>query len=255
MKNKKIIKNIVIIFFLSFINYKYCNPYKKTYNKLSNYQLLTCAKELNFEKKLSLSKLIIIPSITCYFLLYNKDSVIENIKKNPFFALISSCLLFSFIIDTTIKYKQINNTICLFELSKDMSRYILYAIAIKNTMIKLSRKDSNCIFCEEEFLKIITDKIPLSFNELEQLTSELLHNCLKTIYAMNIKIHTDLEEKIYLLCKEHVSIEDVLTIYNDDTECFNLLKIFLENPNESYKDVAFKLNSLIKDRFQYMINN
>lgn len=253
LKSSKKTRYMLYFSFLCAITTIESSPYKKAKPTSHAFQFLTNTSELHFEKKLSLTRLMIVPSLLCATLFLNKDNLAATIKENSFLSLIVTMFLCNFVIDTCIKYRQINHVINIFELSKELSRYMLYAVAIKNTMQELSIKDTNCPFCEEEFFKNITNQIPLSFQELEELIFALLHSSIKTIQSMHIEIHTDLEERIYLLCKERVTIEEVLSLYDDDIECYPLLKKFLENPTQHYKKTAFTLNSLIKEQFQYMI--
>ena len=132
---------------------------------------------------------------------------------------------------------------------------MLCAIAIKNTMLQVAKKDTCCSFQEDEFFKTITNQIPLSFQELEQFIFELLHTCIKNIYDLHININQDVEEQIYLLCKEHIKSEDIISLYDQDPEIYDMLQNLLKNPAEYYKNAAFKLNTLIKKEFQYMIKH
>lgn len=249
-------QNTKYLFYFSFLcslHNAEIRPYSRTQPASYSFQFLTNANELHLEKNRSLTKLVLFSSLLCTTLFLNKDHLAKTIKDNSLFSLVLAIFVCNFFIDTAIKYKQIDHLIRLFELLKELNRYMLYAIAIKNTMQELSVKDTNCPFCEEDFFKNITNEIPLSFQELEQFVFELLQVCIKTIQSMHITMHTDLEEKIYLLCKEHVTINDILTLYDDDSQCCPLLKKFLENPAQHYKKTAFTLNSLIKEQFQYMI--
>jgi len=251
MKNKKIVNFIIILMCAE--NFALCNPRQNKIDFSTKNQSLTHTKQLSFEKNISLCKMIFLPSILCTLCYLNSKQFIKNIQENPLLFLVGSCVVFNFIMDTSIKYQQINETICLFHLSKVISRYMLYAIAIKNAMIQVAKKDTCCRFTEEEFFNIITKDIPLSFKELEQLTFNILHNCVKDIQNLHIKIHTDTEEQIYLLCKEHITLNDVISLYSADTKLNALLQKLQENPTEYYKDAALELNTLIKKQFQYMI--
>lgn len=132
---------------------------------------------------------------------------------------------------------------------------MLCAIAIKNTLAQIAKKDNNNSFTEEDFFSIITQDLPLSFHELELFIFECLHVCIKTIHTLHIQIHTDIEEQIYLLCKEHVTLEDVLKIYDEDQTFYPLLQELQKNPSQYYKKAAVELNTLIKEQFQYMIKH
>lgn len=252
MKKKRIIRYILL--FLCFVNYQFGKCHKEQSEQLSNYELLTCTKELTFEKNISLGKLLLLPAIVSILILYNQQQLLKDIKNNPYLFIIGAGIFINFLCDTTIKCRQINHTINLFKLSKTISLYMLYAIAIKNTMLQIAKKDSCCTFKEEDFFKTITDQIPLLFHELELLIFELLHNCIKTVHTMHIKMHTDIEEKIYLLCKEHVTLENLSILYDvTDDDFYPDLQKLLENPTDYYKTAAFKLNTLIKKHLQHII--
>lgn len=254
LKNMKTIQVFTLIALLLYSGSNlFCSPHPK--KPSSDYHISTCINELILEKNLSLSKLIVIPCLTCGMFLLHKKILLENIKQNPLLALVGASLFFNFMIDTIIKYKQIIHTLSLFQLSKIISRYLLYAIAIKNTMLQVAKKDNCCNFKEEDFFSTITHDLPLSFRELELFIFELLHTCIKAIHTLHIKIHTDVEEQIYLLCKEHVMLEDILRIYDNDQDLYPLLKNLQENPNQYYKNAAVELNTLIKEQFQYMIKH
>lgn len=253
MKNKKALK--FIIFLLCLNNTLPLATAKKTDFLHVNNSANNSKEQLYLEKKLFFYKLILTPTLICGMFLYNQQKLLENIKKNPLIMLIGSCIISNFYIDAAIKYKEINKAIELFRLSKKISRHLLYAIAIKNTMLKIASNDTCCDFKEEDFLKIITKEIPLSFPDLELFIFELLHNCIKTIQTLHIKINTDIEEQIYLLCKEHITLEDILNFYSNDKKLYPLLQKLQENPSQYYKNVAIELNTLIKKQFQYMIKH
>lgn len=251
MKNKFFFKFIIFLLFLN--NTAFFTSSQKSFKLKPDEQINYCQKQLHLEKKFSTCKLVVIPSLICGIFWYNQKKLLENIKNNPLFLLVAACIISNFYIDAAIKYKEINETILLFQLSKIVSRYLLYAIAIKNTMLQIAKRDVCCDFKEDDFLNIITEEMPLSFQELELFIFELLHNCIKTIHAFHIKIHTDIEEQIYVLCKEHITLEDVLNLYKNDTKHYPFLQKLQENPNQYYKKAAHELNTLIKEQFQYMI--
>lgn len=251
MKNKFFFKFIIFVLFLHNIG---CLPSSEKKGNLNTDQKITyCQDQLCLEKNFSAYKLVMIPSLVCSFFWFNQKKLLENIKNHPLFLLIGACIISNFYIDAVIKYKELNETILLFQLSKIISRYLLYAIAIKNTMLQIAKRDTCCDFKEDDFFKIITEEMPLSFQELELLVSELLHTCIKTIHGLHIKIHTDIEEQIYLLCKEHITLQDVLNFYENDKNYYPFLQKLQENPNQYYKKAAHELNTLIKEQFQYMI--
>lgn len=252
MKNKNFFN--LLIFLLCLNNGTSFTPPQKTPLSLPKPQFTNYQEQLSLEKKISFYKLILIPSLIGSLLLYNKKNLLEGIKKNPFVVLVGGCIISNFYIDAAIKYREINDTMQLFQLSKTISRYLLYASAIKNTMLQVAKRDACCDFKEDVFLKMITNEIPLSFQELELFAFELLHSCIKTIHTLHIKIHTDIEEQIYLLCKEHIALEDILIFYENDAKIYPLLQKLQENPNQYYKNTALELNTLIKEQFQYMIN-
>ncbi|MBI2352842.1 hypothetical protein HYV11_01195 [Candidatus Dependentiae bacterium] len=221
----------------------------------STTSLFFSSKRLILEKKTILSKLIVIPGIMSFLILNYHKTILDNFDKNPISSLVVLGLIANFVIDTISKYNQIAQVLFLFQFLKRMCKYIIYAHAIKNTMMQIAKKDSCCSFDEKEFCDIITDHIPFSFHDLDIFFFEQMHNCTEEIQAMHLQLQTNIEEKIYLSGKEHIGIEEIVTLYGIHDECFQDLKNLIENPIMYYKMVAFKLNSLIKKNLKYMIKH
>ena len=205
------------------------------------------------EKTMITGKLAIVSTILSIIVYTQHKSIYNTIKNYPISSIIASYCIASFISDTFIKYKQIAQALQLLQTSKKIYRYILYAIGIKNTMMQLSKKSIDFSFCEEDFCKTITSYIPLSFTELEQLTFELLHKTSNTIENLHLMIESNLDETIYILSKEHITIDQLLQIYQDDIEIYPYLEKFHQNPTKYYYETILHLNTLIKNHLQYIL--
>ena len=232
------------------------SPYLYTKNRPQTQQavLPICLKELAYKKKVVFNKLVYIPALIFSVCLLFQNSFIQSIKDNPILIMLTGSLLLNFILDAHLQYKRINQTLYLFKIYKKISRFLLFATALKNTMHQMCKNDPECPpFSEDEYFNIITQDIPLSFQELETLIFELLHNCIKSIHALHIKIHTDIEEQIYLLAKERIQLQEIQQLYVQDPDLYDDLQDLLQNPGQHYKKTAFKLNSAIKRYFKYMM--
>lgn len=205
------------------------------------------------ERTILAGKLILIPTVLSILVYTQHKSIYNTVKNYPISSMIASYSAVSFISDTFVKYKQIAQALQLLQTSKKIYRYILYAIGIKNTMIQLSKKSIEFSFCEEDFCKTITSYIPLSFTELEQLTFDLLHKTSSSIENLHLIIESNLDETIYILSKEHITIDQLLQIYQDDTEIYPYLEKFHQNPTKYYHETILHLNTLIKNHLQYIL--
>ena len=209
--------------------------------------------DIKQRQKLSKSRLIAIPAIVCATLLFNKNSIIESAKNSPIPFIAASCFLSNYIIDTFYKYQTINQTLDFFIFSQKMSHYMLCAMILKNTM---SKKDEfkNINFKEEEFLTTIALQTGYSFEELEQLTIELLNNSLLSINGLCFDINTtELGEKVYFLFKDKVSMSQMLILSKDDKRLHNALLKFYTNPEKEYQDTLTTICSLLKNHLETVL--
>lgn len=218
-------------------------------------KLIPLTKNLSLEKKISTYKLYALPAILATTLIFNKKHIINHIKQYPCSCIATSCFILNFISDTFTKYQQINYVLNLFDYSKQFNKYIICATAVKNTMKQIATKNNSCLFCEQEFQNIITDKTFLSFQELEQFALNFLHQCITNIHQLHIDYPTDLDEHLYEFYKENITIKETLEIYKNDKELYPVLENFYNNPMQYYHILLTHLNILIKKHLQYMITN
>lgn len=217
---------------------------------------LSSAKQHSFfSKKISQANALFIPASLITVIAYNKQNLVNYISKNPITSLIGACLALHFTSEAVIKYKQIDHILKTFEHSQKINRYMMYAIAMKNTMTNISKKNNECRFYETEFFQNLTHQIPLSFQELEQLIVDTLQDCLNKMHELHLDIHSNLENRVYLLSKNHLTIEEVLQLSAQDPELYPLLENFYKSPYQYYQETLLRLNTLIKQHLDDMINN
>lgn len=209
--------------------------------------------DLRQRQKLSKSRLVAIPAIVCATLLFNKNSIVESAKNSPITFIASSCFLSNYIIDTFYKYQTINKALKFFMFSQKMSHYMLCAMILKNTMGEQS-EFKNIHFKEEEFLTTIALKTGHSFEELEQLTIELLNNSLLSINGLCFDINTtSLGEKVYFLFKDKVSMGQMLLLSKHDKTLHDALLKFYASPEKEYNDTLTTICSLLKNHLQAVL--
>lgn len=220
------------------------------HNKVNSYNI---NKTVKIQKFFSLLKLATVPILLGTTIFLNKKNFIRNIQKNPIISLAASCFIYSFITDSINRYYQINRTLYLLEHSKIMSHYLLYAHALKNSMRQNSTRDPNYSFKEEEFFLLVTDHLPLSFAELEQFTFDLLAQCSSNIEKLQLKTDTTIEKQMYELTKEHITLDDLLSFYQNNKNLYPYLQQALQNPVQNYNTIVLQLNTLIKKNLEYII--
>lgn len=226
---------------------------KAAASKKSFCPIPSICKELILDKATTIAKLTIIPTIIISTIVYNQNNLKKNIQNNPLIACIGTILLINFIFDSFVTYKKINRILILFKHCKIIERYLLYAVAIKNTMLQFKTRHAECCFSEEEYFNSITQHTPLSFSELEKLTFEMLHNTIQAMNTLHIKAENDIETDMYILTKEHMTLEDIIEFYQNDTEFYPYLKTFLQNPIKYYDTITKKLNFFIKKQINQLI--
>jgi hypothetical protein len=203
-------------------------------------------KNLRMQKIVSLSRLLVIPAIVAITLYFNKNKVIENIENHPIPFAFASYFLGNCLIDSISKYSQIDQTLEFFLFSQTMSRYLLCILAIKNSM---KRFDAIKVikFDEQKFFSIVANSTGHTVQELEILTEQLLNS---SIHSMD---NLCIEEKLYCMCKEQITIEQMLLVCKDDTLIYQELVKFYENPEKEYESILVKMCILISQHFNYFI--
>ncbi|MFA5998501.1 MAG: hypothetical protein WC747_00575 [Candidatus Babeliales bacterium] len=210
------------------------------------YNFSPVVNDLQIQQWLSKSRLIMIPTIVAIALYVKKESIANMIADYPLTFLATSCFACNYLIDTISKYRQINQTLNYFLFSQSMSRYMLCAMAIKNTM-KQQCEIKNISFDEDDFFKAIQAETGHSFQELESFTFELINSSLHSISNLCIDMHkTDIEEKIYFLFKDKISIEQMLFLSKNDKKLHSELLKFYNNPEQQYQHITTTLCTLLK---------
>ncbi len=210
-------------------------------------------QDLQIAKYVSLAKVTLI-SVACGSLfLYHQKQMLQTIKEYPFTYLATTLFTSNYFIDVYIKYKQMKKLLEYYIHLKALSRHMLYAIAIKNTMIQTSKK--NFIeFNQHDFCNTITANIPLSFLELETLTTELLKNSTNAIKQLHIEASTDCTEQIYFLFKDNLSIEQALSLAQKEKSLYKKLQSFQIDPEKYYTSLIAELNYMIRKDLHYFLH-
>ncbi|MCX5924511.1 MAG: hypothetical protein NTZ68_03755 [Candidatus Dependentiae bacterium] len=212
----------------------------------SVYNFSPVVNDLQLQQWLSKSRLVIIPTIIAIALYVKKESMVDMIADYPLTFLATTCFTCNYLIDTFSKYRQINQTLNCFLFSQSMSRYMLCAMAIRNTM-KEQREIKHISFDEHDFFKTIATETGHSFQELESFTFELINSSLHSISSLCIDINkTDIEEKIYFLFKDKISIEQMLLLSKNDKKMHSELLKFYNNPEQQYSHITTTLCALLK---------
>lgn len=211
-------------------------------------------KNITLEKLHHATKITFIPIfMTTFFIMY-KENILKNVRNNPILASAGICFFINFIIDNFLNYKKITHILITFNHVKKIERYLIYAVAIKNTLQKIQTRNPNYYFKEQEYFNLLTKHTPLSFNELEELTFTMLNNISSTIEKLHIKIEYDIEANIYMLSKEHITLDDIQDLYKNDKEIYQDIKNFLQNSLNYYDTITTKLNYLITKQINCLLH-
>lgn len=217
------------------------------------YNTIPVVQDLQLQKYISTCRLIMMPTILAISLYFNKLTLAESISKHPLVFLAISYLAGNYLIDSVSKYRQLNQTLQFFIFSQTMSRYMLCLLAVKNTMKHISEKQ-NLYFNEQEFTDLIIKNTGHSLEELELFTFELLNSSIHAVQNLCIDINTtDMEEKIYYLFKEQMSLEQMLLLCQKYPVLYKELFEFYQTPDQKYHQTLQKLCFLIQTHFNHFI--
>src|SRR3990167_8728374 len=89
------------------------------------YSIVPIVKDLRSQKFISQCRLAIIPAIIAVAWYCNQISLTETIQKSPLLFSATAYFLGNFVIDSMVKYQQINQVLGFFLFSQTMSRYLL----------------------------------------------------------------------------------------------------------------------------------
>lgn len=227
----------------------------KELNSENYSSILRPRNTIHLARLICAGKIALVTVTASALILYHKKTILYHTAKYPITSLAGACLICNFFCDSILKYQQIQRTLFLLEASQKINRYIMYAISIKNTMLQLCKKNTEYSFYEADFFQELTSQIPLSFQELEEFTIDILHNCIKEIQNLHIELQTDIDSKIYFLSKSHLTVEEALFISTQDQEIHDQLKHFYESPSHHYQATLLRLNSLIKKHLHDIIEH
>ena len=207
--------------------------------------------DLQLKKTLSQTRLLILPSVIGLTLYFNKEHIIRNATESPIPVLAASFFLCNYMIDIYSRYKKINRTVDFFIFAQQISMYMLCIVTIKNTMLD-RQKTTYKNFNEEEFYSLISTQTGYSFQHLEQITLALMNSCAQHITTVCSDINTtDLSEQVYLLCKDKITIQQLLILTKNDLCLHKALSTFLSNPEEEYSKLLNFLCSRLKKQIHY----
>ncbi|MBP6892483.1 hypothetical protein KBB68_02785, partial [Candidatus Babeliales bacterium] len=219
------------------------------------YNIVPVVEELRLQGMISKCRLIVIPIIIVLTLYCNQKKIVQMIEKDPFPFALLAYFLGNCVIDSIAKYRQIDQTLEFFLFAQMMSRYMLCLFAIKNTMKKITFTKS-CFFDEQNFLTKVIESTGYSIEELEIFSAELLGSSINSINKLCIDINTtDIEEKMYLVFKEQISLEQILLLCKNDADIYTALMKFHKNPEQEFENILKTLCVLIRGHFNYFMKN
>lgn len=213
------------------------------------YNVVPVIKDVKFQQWVAQSRLIIMPVMLGITLYCCKNHLMEYVTDYPIPFLAFSFLIGNFLTDSVFKYRQINQAVQFFLFSQAMSRHLLCMIAVKNKMQRISLiKGTN--FNEQEYLRFIMEKTGHTIEELELLIFELLNSSMNSINHLCVNVNTtDIEEKIYFLFKEQITIEQMLLVCKNDENIYDQLFEFHNDPEQNYEYIMETLCVLIHAQF------
>lgn len=217
------------------------------------YNIVPVIKDLKFQQWISQSRLMVMPAMLSITLYCCKNHLAQYIADYPIPFLAFSFLIGNFLTDSVFKYRQINQAVQFFLFSQAMSRYLLCMIAVKNRMQQVSiLKEAN--FNEQEFLRLIVQSTGHTIEELELFIFELLNSSMNSINHLCVNVNTtDIEEKIYFLFKEKITIEQMLLACKNDEAVYEKLLEFHKDPEQNYENIMQTLCLLVHTQFNYLI--
>lgn len=219
------------------------------------YNIVPVVKDLRLQGMISKCRLIVIPSIIALTLYCNQKKIVQMIEKDTIPFALLAYFLGNCVIDSIAKYRQIDQALEFFLFAQMMSRYMLCVFAIKNTMKKVMSTKGRS-FDEHDFLTQVIECTGYSIEELEVFSTELLGSSINSINKLCIDINTtDIEEKIYLVFKEQISLEQILLLCKNDVDVYAALMKFHENPEQEFAEVMKTLCFLIRGHFNYFMKN
>jgi len=217
------------------------------------YTTIPMIHDLELQQKTSLCRLGLLPAILIVVAYFQSSNIKEMISTHPVPFVAVSYLLGNFFIDTLSKYRKIHDTLQLLLFSQTMNRYMLSALAIKNTMQHLYAT-KNEQFDEELFFHKLTVHTGYSFAELEKFTSEIIHNCLLFVHDLCLNPYIEnINEQIYVLMKNKITMDQILLVSSSDQELYYHLQQFNQNPEKNYEFILEKLGILIKNHLDCFI--
>ncbi len=213
------------------------------------YAAVPAIKNLQLQIKFSKYRLVLIPSIVAFTICFNQKKALELIESSPIVFAILVYFSGSFTIDSMVKLRQIDQALEFFLFAQKMSRYLHCIFAIKNTMQKMATCKGD-IFNEQHFSMLVHEGSGYSLEELEAYSIDLLSSGIYSINKLCVNINLkDVEEKTYLLCKEQISLEQILLLCKSDLIVHELLLKFYENPEQQFEAVMKKMCFLIRGHF------
>ncbi len=186
-------------------------------------------------------------------LYFHGEALFKSVKNNPVPCFLAGYFFWNYMIDVIIKNCQIDQTKKIFLLSRAMSRNLLCIFAVRNTMRKLCVDQNKC-FSEQVFLDMIIQATGRSIEELESFTFELLKMSINEMSFLQSEIHpSDIEEKIYLLCKDCITIKEMIVACKNDKDIYSLLIKFSLDPEKFYEKTMYQLCYIFSKKFSYFL--
>jgi hypothetical protein len=218
------------------------------------YRMARIVSDLKAQRWISQSRLLLVPGIFTTALCCSHKKLIEFVQNHPIPFLMLAYLFCNYAIDSFSTYRQIDQALSCFLCSQNMNRYLLSIIAVKNLMQELLAADHQ-EFDQEHFHDLIAKNTGYTLSGLEKFVSELMQSSVHTINHLCVNIDTAVvEQKMYDLLKERVSIEQMLFVCKNDVMVYPQLCKFCQNPPLEYESTVVKLCGLLHTQLDQMVS-
>lgn len=205
------------------------------------YQTGSITHDLMLRRQVSQARIAVTAIVSAAIMCCGYKKIINSITQHPIFLLLLA-FFGNYCIDLASYYQRIDSVLDFFSFSQQMNCYMLCLVAIKNAM-----PPSKSI--EQDFLARIQNNAGYTLQELEQFVFIVLHSSIEAVNNLCMDVGTiDIEEKIYELLKEQVTIDQMLLVCQQDEPLRDQLEVFSQNPEKEYAITVDMICLLIKGR-------
>lgn len=250
----KILKTLSMILLCCSSNHYYTLPRTDHQNIIPLiYNLSPVVDDLQLQKNLSECRLFFLPVLLGITSCLHYQNIKSLITDYPISFVMLSLFSGNYFLDTISRYRQIKQTLHFFLFSQAMARYILSTLAVKNHLKKVYEKRHQS-FDELYFEELFLQNTGQTIEELEKFTFELINTSITAINNLCIDINTTgIEEKIYFLFKEKITLEQMLMIAQKDKTLYEALITFYNDPNINQEAFLKKIAKLIQKQLDCFI--